>query len=461
MRPNLLSPAPRAALPCRLVAALVATLLAVGCAAPRYTVDDGRAVDPELLKNIGLYGQGEQVLRPAIARTAALQDKDCDRQWELPVSVASSQGWSENDRVAWVRALGVDERLTVISAAPVAPLQPGERLVSIDGSTSNESQKLLLELGRLRERGRPFQVTTSAGRQVQLAPFQVCRGYTRLAPTNTPTQQDYHWLMSYHPLEITRADLTADEALWTVLWTQGVSEEGGARMKVYDYGTSALSALYTIASLASGLKGAAMAAEQAMNVARQAAASAATDIVRAQILEQAKQFAAGRIRDELGRSAQALTQAQVVAGMQQVAANRGLLGGISRVAATVFDRADAWTYTRMQQLGAQPLAGFTLHQKLLERNLLANALVFDAERLLALQNLARQDGRNEEVVAILKGIRPETLAFDTGDMPLASARQAFSYEDSSPAERSPYALGLIDAMLHTPDTALPMASSTR
>jgi hypothetical protein len=132
------------------------------------------------------------------------------------------------------------------------------------------------------------------------------------------------------------------------------------------------------------------------------------------------------------------------------------------VAATVFDRAEAWTYTRMQQLGAQPLAGFTLHQKLLERNLLANALVFDADRLLALQNLARQDGRDEAVVAILKGIRPESLEVDTTDMPLASAQQAFSYEDARVAtERNPYALGLIDAMLHTADSALPTASSAR
>ncbi|MDP2262550.1 MAG: hypothetical protein Q8K24_05255 [Hydrogenophaga sp.] len=461
MRPLSLPIIRRTVRPFSLGAVLGAALLAAGCAAPKYTVDDGRPVNPQLLANIGLYGQGEQALRPAIARSSALRDKDCDRQWDLPISVATSQGWSEDDRVAWVRALGVDERLTVVGAAPGSPIQPGERLVNIDGTENKDSQKLLVALGRLRERGKPFPVTTSTGKTVQLVPFQVCRGYTRLAPPNAPTQQDYHWLMSYHPLEIARADLSPDEALWTVLWSQGVSEEGGARMKVYDYGTTALSTLYTLASLASGLKGAAMAAEQAMNMARQAAASAANEIIRAQILEQAKQFATSRIRDEIGRSAQALTQAQVVAGMQQVAANRGLLGGISRVAATVFDRADAWTYTRMQQLGAQPLAGFTLHQKMLERSLLANALVFDPERLLALQTLAQQDGRGEEVVAILKGIRPETLDFDTGDMPLASAQADFSYEDTTPTERNPYALGLIEAMLHTPDTALPTASSGR
>ena len=164
---------------------------------------------------------------------------------------------------------------------------------------------------------------------------------------------------------------------------------------------------------------------------------------------------------EIGRSVQALTQAQVVAGMQQVATNRGLLGGISRVAATVFDDADAWAYTRMEQLGANPLAGFTLHQKLLERNLLTNALAFDPERMASVQALATQGGHSEAVVAILKGIRPETLDFDPADMPLASAQQAFSYEDLEPRGTNPYARGLIEAMLEMPDTGLPAAASSR
>lgn len=444
-------------------AALLATaLLLGGCAAPKFTVDDGRPVNPQLLANIGLYGQGEQTLRPAIVRSAALQDKDCDRQWELPISVMSSQGWSEDDRVAWVRALGVDERLTVVSATPDAPLKTGERLVNIDGSSNNEAAKLLVELGRLRERGRPFPVTTSSGKTVQLTPFEVCRGYTRLAPPNTPDYQDYHWLMSYHPLEVAKVGLSEDEALWTVLWTQGLSEEGGARMKVYDYGTSMLSTLYTVATLASGLKGAAMAAEAAVATARQAAASVASEVLKQQLIEQAKNFAADRLRNELGKSVQALTQAQVVASMQQVAANRGLLGGVSRVAATVFDQADAWAYTRMQRLGANPLAGFALHQKLLERNLLANSLAFDPERMEQAQALADKDGRKEDVVAILKGIRTETLDFDVGDMPLASAPQAFSYEEVAAApSANPYARGLIEAMLTMPDNGLPGAAPGR
>lgn len=442
----------------RALALLNAALLLGGCAAPKFTVDDGRAVNPELLANIGLYGQGEQALRPAIARSAALNDPDCDRQWELPFSVMSSQGWSEDDRVAWVRALGVDERLTVVSTTADAPLQRGDRLTDIDGYTSKDSADLLERLGRLRDRGEAFEVNAKGGRPVKIRPFEVCRGYTRLAPPNTPGYQDYHWLMSYHPLEVAKAGLSADEALWAVLWTQGLSEEGGARMKVYDYGTSMLSTLYTVATLASGLKGAAMAAEAAVATARQAAASVASEVLKQQLIEQAKNFAANRLKDELGKTVQALTQAQMVAGMQMVAANRGLLGGVSRVAATVFDQADAWAYGRMQRLGANPLAGFALHQKLLERNLLANSLAFDPERMDSVNALAEKDGRKEDVVAILKGIRPESLDFDTGDMPLASAPQAFSYDEVAAApSANPYARGLIEAMLAMPEGSVPGA----
>lgn len=435
----------------RLGLAATALALLAGCAGPRYTVDDGRPVNPELLAQIRHFGQGEQALRPAIARTSSLKDADCDRQWELPISVATSQAWAENDRVAWVRALRVDERVTVVATAPGSALKPGDKLVDIDGTSSDESEKMLKELASMRDRGRPFPVKTLTGQTVVLTPFEVCRGYARLAPPNTPQLQDYHWLMSYHPLEVVKADLSPDEALWAVLWTQGVSEEGGARMKTYHYGSQIVGSLYTLATLASGLKGAAMAAEAAVKTAQQAAASVATEILKQQLIDQAKQYAAGRVRDEVGRSVQALTQAQVVAGMQQVAANRGMLGGVSRVAATVFDKADTWAYKRMGTLGADPLAGFALHQKMLERGLLANSLALDPERMTSLQALATQDGQGEAVVAVLKGMRPETLDFDTGAMPLASAAQAFSYDDPLPASDNPYAMGLVEAMLGMPE----------
>lgn len=103
---------------------MVLTLLA-GCAGPKYTVDDGCAVNLQLLEHISLYAKGEQLLRPAIRRSALLKDPDCDRQWELPFALASSKGWDETNRVAWVRALGVDERLTVVAASADSPLQEG------------------------------------------------------------------------------------------------------------------------------------------------------------------------------------------------------------------------------------------------------------------------------------------------------------------------------------------------
>jgi hypothetical protein len=434
---------------------LWATLaLLAGCAGPKYTVDDGRTVDPQLLEHIGLYGKGEQLLRPAIRRSADLRDPDCDRQWELPFALASSKGWSENDRVAWVRALGVDERLTVVAASADSPLQKGARVTDIDGYTNSDPASLLEQLARLRDRGRPFELNAKTGQAVTVQPFEVCRGYARLAPPSTPELQDYHWLMSYHPLELVRAEPTEDEALWTVLWTQGLSEEGGARMKTYHYGTSIISSLYTVATLASGLKGAALAAEAAVSAAQKAAAAAATEIIKQQLIDQAKNYAAERIRNELVKSVQSLTQAQVVASMQQLAANRGLLGGISRVAATTFDQADGWAYQRMKQLKADPLAGFRLHQKLLERGLLRNAIAFDPERMDSLQALTKTDGRAEDVVAILKGIRPETLDFDVGDMPLASAQQAFSYDELPTRSNEPYAMGLVEAMLGMSDQAL-------
>ena len=437
---------------------LLGALLLAGCAGPKYTVDDGRPVNPQLLEQIRLYGQGEQALRPAIRRSAALQDPDCSHQWELPFTLASSKGWEENDRVAWVRALGVDERLTVVATSADSPLPKGAHVTDIDGYTSGDPADLLERLGRLRDRGDAFELNAKTAQPVKVQPFEVCRGYTRLAPPNTPDLQDYHWLMSYHPLELARTEPTEDEALWAVLWTQGLSEEGGARMKTYHYGTSILSSLYTVATLASGLKGAAMAAEAAVSAAQKAAATVASDLIKQQLLDQAKAFAADRIRNELVKSVQSLTQAQVVASMQQVAANRGLLGGISRVAATAFDEADGWAYQRMKQLKADPLAGFRLHQKLLERGLLRNAMALDPERMDSLQTLTDKDGRKEDVVAILKGIRPEQLDFDVGDMPLASAPQAFSYDELPVRGGDPYAMGLVEAMLGQPGNTMPTSA---
>lgn len=433
--------------------AVLFTLLALltGCASgPKFTVDDGRKVDETLLAGMKAYGAGERLIRPAIARSAALQDKDCDKQWELPFAVATSAGWSADDRVAWARALQVDERLTVIAVTQDSPLPMGARINQVGGRASDDGEQLLEWLAEARDAGKPFLIGTAGGKPLQVRPFEVCRGYTRFAPPNTPQLQDYHWLLSLHPLEVTQAEPTPDEALWAVLWTQGLSEEGGARMKTYHYAIKIAGTLYNLATLASGVKAAALAADAALSAAKSAAANVASEIVKQQLIEQGKALAAARIREGLVDAAQQLTRQQVVNVMQAAAANRGSLSGISRIAATAFERADAWAFTRMAALGAPPLAGFTLHQKLVQRGLAANALLFDADRLAALNQVAAGRGFEAEVVAILGGYRADALAASIGAMPLASAQGSFSFDNPDDPGAGRFSRGLVDAMLDMP-----------
>jgi len=430
---------------------LILSLLAA-CAGPKYTVDDGRKVNEELLGHIRSYGVGEKALRPAIARTAALKDPDCDTQWELPFSVTTSYDMAEDDRVAWVRGLGVDERLTVVATAPDSPLQVRDKIQDIAGYSKENTVKMALELAERRDSGKPFDIKLSTGKTLRVVPFSVCRGYTRLAPPNSPQAQDYHWKGSMHPIEIAQTNLSEDEALWAVLWTQGVSEEGGLRMKTYHYGSQIVSNLYSLFSIASGIQGAALAADAAITAAKSAAASVASEILKSQLIEQAKSAAADRMRKEITGAVQKMTQQQVVGAMQRAAVNRASLSGVAWVAATVFDRADAWAYTRLEKLNANPLASFSLHQKLIEQDLTANSLVLDPDRMKALNKIAEERGRGDDVVAILQGIKPENLQFEIIDMPLASNPNAFSYDEISDPTLSPqpFARGLIEGMLSMP-----------
>lgn len=446
--------------PCRARSWLVPTLvwlaLLAGCAGPKYTVDDGRKVDEALLSSMRAYGQGEQALRPAIQRSATLQDPDCDKQWELPFAVATSQGWDEAERVAWVRALNVDERLSVIAVAAKTPLAPGDKIVEVGGGHSDDSQRMLEALAELRDRGQPFQIKLLSGRSVRIEPFEACRGYARFAPPNTPKLQDYHWLLTLHPLEIAGVGLTEDEALWAVLWGQGLSEEGGARMKTWHYGSAIVGTLYNLVTLATGLKGAALAADAAVSAAKSAAASVATELLKQQLIEQGKALAMQKLREGLNDVAQQLTRQQVMDTMQAAAANRGSLSGVARVGATVFDRADQWSFERIAKLGGSQLAGFSLHQKLLERGLAGNAFLLDVERLDALNKLATAKGMETEALTILRGIRPDEIMLAMGAMPLASAPKAFSFESPEDPGSQPFARGLIDAMLD-----IPIESSSR
>ena len=427
------------------------------CAAPKYTTDDGRPVNETLLGNIKTYGAGERALRPAIVRSAALQDATCDTQWDLPFSVASSDGWTDDDRVAWVRGLGVDERLTVVAVGMDAGVKVGDKVQDIEGYHHQSSEKMLLELADRRDAGKPFSVKFVNAKTVKVKPLKVCRGYTRWAPPNSPQAQDYHWLMSVHPLEVGRVDLSDDEALWMVLWSQGVSEEGGARMKTYHYGSKVIGTLYNLFTIASGIKGAAMAADAAVAAAKSAAGSVATEILKQQLIDQATAEATSKIRDGVIDAAKKLTQQQVVGAMQAAAANRGSLSGVAWVASTVFEQADAWAYTRLERLNADPLASFTLHQKLIEKAAVRNSMLFDTDRLASLNKLATERGRGDDVLAVLQGIKPDDLQVAMADMPVASALAGFSYEDPAQGalDAQPFARGLVDGMLNMPVASSP------
>ena len=370
---------------------LIACLL-TACAAPQYTVDDGRLIDAALLERMRAYGQGEQAIRPAIVRSAKLQDADCEKQWELPFSVATSFGASVDQRMAWVRALNVDERLTVIAASKASPLQPGDKIVKVGAFDIAATDKLLQLLEKLRDDGFPFDVQLSNRKTLRVVPFRVCRGYARFAPPGNPNLQSFHWQMIVFPLEVARAGLSPDQALWMVLWAQGVSEEGGARMKAYHYGTGMLGTLFT---LASGIQSASVASNVGLSVAKSAASSVATGMLKNQLADQAASSAQKRQR--------------IKDAMQRAAANRSSLTGIDWAASTVFEEADEWAYLRLDRLNANPLAGFSLHQKLIEQDATSNFLVFDPKRLKALGKIADEEGYGDEVQALLQGIEPDEL----------------------------------------------------
>ena len=448
-------------------AVALASLLLGACGTVRYTLDDGRKVNETLLANLRALGHGERALRPAIARSAALGDPDCSRQWELPISVATSYEWEEDDRVAWVRALQVDERLTVVAATLDSGFAPGDKIVEIDGYKRRDSNKMLAELASLRDDGKAFPVRTAAGKTLTLKPFQVCRGYTRLAPPVTPGYQDFHWLMSVHPLDIFRPQITPDEALWMVLWTQGLSEEGGARMKTYHYGKEIVTTLFEIASLATGLNAAAEAAKVAVNQAAQAAAAAATKAAGEAAAKAALEEAARKLAEQAAQDYVRKVGEEVAKSVGRQAGNVlrdtfmarvGMsVSSLSWVATTAFDDADRWAWDRIGKLGGDPLAGATLHQKLLDQGLIANAFVLDEERLVRYSTLARQTQREDMLAALLKGASLEAFALRLTDLPSASDEGAglamISESDQASAAVPPPSAaggGLIDAMLRMP-----------
>lgn len=150
---------------------LFAVLLLGGCSTVHYTVDDGRAIDPVILQNIGAFARGEQSIRPAIFRSGEILDKACDKQWELPISVATSYEFPQTERVAWVRVAKVDEHLTVVASAMTPQLQPGDKIEEIDGFKSTNTAKMAGALVDRHSSGQPFVIRTDAGKLVKIKPF--------------------------------------------------------------------------------------------------------------------------------------------------------------------------------------------------------------------------------------------------------------------------------------------------
>ncbi|NEX60703.1 hypothetical protein [Noviherbaspirillum galbum] len=404
----------------RLLLASAALLLAA-CSAPKYTVDDGRQIDPVLLRNLNAYKTGHAALRNAAIRSSALRDAECDKQWEFPVVFASSKGMEENERVAWVRVAGVDERLTVLASAIAPQLEPGDKILRINDSSSVDPKPALEAIARWQENGTAFSVVTHNGKKVEVKPVEVCRGHPEIAPPASPLVQDYHWLKSVHPLELFQEGLTDDEALWITLWTQGLSEEAGARMKTFHYGTSIAKGIFNIATTVAGVKGAVMAAQAAVKTAQSAATTLAVEQVKKQLANEASDQVMASVRESIiNNTKKMLIQKQAADQMALAAANRGSLSGVSWVAASAFDKADQWALERIRKLNADPLAAFTLHQKLIGAGYSANAFLFDAERLDTLMTRADEIGIRDEVVAVLNGTSPDTAGLAPASMPLSS-----------------------------------------
>lgn len=368
-------------------------MLLTGCAGPTYTVDDGSAVDEKFLSSIRWYGNGQQAVRPSIVKTAQLNDADCSKQWELPFAVASSYDLPHQDKIAWVRGAGVDERLSVIAVANGIGLAVGDKIAKIDGYHSENTIKMMARVTQLREDGDPFDLITSAGKTVKITPLRICRGYFNLAAPAKPDAQDYHWLQSTHPLSIFSQNLTPEEALWAVLWTQGLSEEVGMRMKTYHYTMKLAKTAITVASIASGVGAVATAAQAA-------AANIATTQATTAVANFAAQQAASLLRDQAMAAGKKIigstVQGMALDSLHDAELFRKSLSGISWVAGTGFYMADKWAFDRMAKLGADPIAAFTLDFKLASHFLTSNSFVFDQERLKLMTAFAQAAGLGEQ-----------------------------------------------------------------
>jgi hypothetical protein len=330
-----------------ITAVLVAVSLATQGCATRLTVDDGRPLDKRLVAEMTSFAEAAVALRPAVVRSAVLAGSGCDTQYELPFDVMTSYGIDDDDvRVAWARALGIDENLTVIAADRSSGLRAGEVVVAVDGYESGNKRKMAERLAQARDTGAPFPLRLASGETVTVAPVRLCRGHVLVAPPLEPALQRYHWSESTHPLAIFQQPLSAEDAQWIVLWTQGLSEQGGARMKTYAFVVGSLKWLTVIG----------------LGIATGGATASA-------------------------RASAAQLAGQAASLMARSAANRASLSGVSHVAAGVFDLADQWAFENMRRLGMDPRAGLRLHDRLVAQGAAENAFLLDARRLAAMRAL--------------------------------------------------------------------------
>jgi hypothetical protein len=345
----------------------VALALALtGCGSAKLLVDDGRKLDDKVLGEVRTYGAAATSLRPAVARAGVLADPQCDTQYDLPFEASSSYFFKdENLKMAMVRELGVNELLTVLAADPSAGLAVGETISEVRGYQSAHTGKLVTELYEARDRGKPFKIRLSSGREVAITPFKVCRGRMFVAAPGKGAQQNYHWTGSVHPLEVFKQPLTPDEATWVVLWTQGLSEQGGARMKTFSFAVGGVTAVAYV-GLAVATMGAAVAAGSG------AAAAGAT------------------VGTVMGQMAGTMVIGTALKGVTLAAANKANFSGLNRVAAGVFDKADGWTFENMKKLGMDPRAGLSLNDKLAQQGAGNNAFLLDEQRLANMQVLVAQ-----------------------------------------------------------------------
>jgi len=300
---------------------------------------------------------------------------------------------------------------------------------------------MMERLIELRDDGESFRLTLSTGKEVLVRPIEVCRGHVSVTPPAHPESQDYHWLATVQPLSIFTTPLTNDEALWIVLWTQGLSEEAGARMKTYHYGMKVLKTAYTTASIVSGVGAVAnaaqtaatqVAAQVAAQTAAQQASKAAASTVASTVAQQAAKLAAEQAantaRDEAMVAVKeiAKSQAQDIAlfSAKQAAVFKSNLSGVSWVAGTGFYMADEWAFKRMSKLGGDPLAAFTLHFKLASDANVNNPFIMDEDRLKNIEALATTAGLDSQALNILAGKDRHTSAVEVGTIGLPNSDPA-------------------------------------